>query len=560
MKFSQFVYKRPDLSQIQNQFKEQVEQLERANSAGKAKECVEKINRIREDFSTAHAICMIRFCMNTKDEFYKKEKDYFDSAGPVMDGLVNDYYRALVDSKFKDELENVYGKQLFSIANLAIKTFKPEILEDLIQENKLSTQYAELVSSAQIQFNGKKLTIPQLRAFALLADRTVRKQASEALYSFFSSNEEKSDEIYDQLVKLRTKIAHKLGYDSFVQLGYDRLTRSDYNPQMVKNLRQAIKEHLVPVVTKLRDKQAEKLGVEKLKYYDLSVILREGNPRPMGNEDEIVLRAKKMYEEMSDETAEFFNFMLENELLDLKSRDGKYPGGFCNFVVNYKSPFIFANFNGTEHDVEVLTHEAGHAFQVYRSRHFDILEYHWPTLEACEIHSMSMEFFAWPWMEYFYGEKAQKAQLVHLWGAMNFIPYGVCVDEFQHYVYETPNATPKERRKLWREIEKTYMPEIDYDGNKFLENGGRWHQQGHIFENPFYYIDYVLAQICAFQFWIRSLTDKENAFRDYVNLCDTGGSLPFTKLLNVAKLSSPFEERTIKFVTEHVFNWINSHA
>ncbi len=560
MKFSQFEYKRPDLSTVESEFKEYVEQLRKAENVEKAKECVKKINRIREDFSTSSSICTIRFCMNTKDQFYKKEKDYFDSASPVMEGLVSDYYRALITSRFKDELEKIFGEQLFNIANLSIKTFKPEILQDLVQENKLATEYAELVSSAQIQFNGKKLTIPQLRAFMISPDRNVRKEAAQALYSFFASNQEKSDEIYDQLVKLRTKIAQKLGYDSFTQLGYDRLNRSDYDQKMVKNLREAIKKHVVPAVTKLREKQAEQLGLDKLKYYDLSVILKEGNPRPRGTEDEIVLKAKKMYEEMSSETAEFFNFMLENDLLDLKSRDGKYPGGFCDFVANYKSPFIFANFNGTEHDVEVLTHEAGHAFEVYRSRNFDIPEYHWPTLEACEIHSMSMEFFAWPWMEYFYQEQAEKARLVHLWGALNFIPYGTCVDEFQHRVYENPNMTPKERRRLWREIEKTYMPEIDYDGNEFLENGGRWHQQGHIFENPFYYIDYVLAQICAFQFWMRSIDDREKAFREYVKLCDMGGSLSFTKLLNVAGLSSPFEEKTIESVAKSVSNWINSHA
>lgn len=560
MKFSQFVYRRPNLTEIQDEFKKQIEQLKKAASVQKAKECVQKINEIREDFSTASSICMIRFCMNTKDEFYKKEKDYFDSITPIMEGLVNEFYTALLQSQFRDDLEKEYGKQLFNIAHLAIKTFRPEILEDLIQENKLSTQYAELVSSAQIQFNGKKLTIPQLRAFMISPDRNVRKQAAETLYSFFASNEEKSDKIYDQLVKLRTKIAHKLGYDSFTQLGYDRLSRSDYNPKTVKDLREAIKKHIVPVVVELREKQTNQLNVEKLKYYDLSILLKEGNPRPHGNEDEIVSKAKKMYQEMSSETAEFFNFMLENELLDLKSRDGKYPGGFCNFVPRYKSPFIFANFNGTEHDVEVLTHEAGHAFQVYRSRHFEIPEYHWPTLEACEIHSMSMEFFAWPWMEYFYQEQAEKARLVHLWGALNFIPYGTCVDEFQHYVYENSNITPKERRRAWREIEKTYMPEIDYDNNQFLENGGRWHQQGHIFQDPFYYIDYVLAQICAFQFWIRSFEDKENAFKDYVNLCNVGGSLPFTQLLMVAKLSSPFEEKTIKSVATHVLNWISSNA
>jgi len=560
VRFSEFVYKRPDLEQFKVDFEKTVADLRKAKTFQEADLIVKQLNKMREDFSTTSSICMIRYCMNTNDEFYKAEKDFFDTATPVVEGLTTLFYRTLLDSNFRDDLEKIYGKQLFNIASLTVKTFKPEILDDLVEENKLSTQYAQLVSSARISFKGKKMTIPQLRAFMISKERNERKEAAEALYSFFSANEEKSDQIYDRLVRLRTEIARKLGYVSFTQLGYDRLTRSDYNEKMVEKLREAIKRYIVPVVAKLREKQAEHLELKKLKYYDLSVILKQGNPKPQGDEDEIVLKAREMYAEMSQQTDEFFSFMLQNELMDLKARDGKYPGGFCHFVPNYRSPFIFANFNGTEHDVEVLTHEAGHAFQVFRSRNFDIPEYHWPTLEACEIHSMGMEFFAWPWMHLFYKEQAEKAKLVHLWGALNFIPYGTCVDEFQHLVYENPDMTPRERRKIWRDIEKTYMPEIDYDGNQFLENGGRWHQQMHIFENPFYYIDYVLAQICAFQFWIRSRSDFRSAFTDYVKLCDVGGSLPFTELLKVSKLSSPFEDESIRTVAEEVYCWINSHA
>ncbi|MEJ5230417.1 MAG: M3 family oligoendopeptidase, partial [Pseudothermotoga sp.] len=385
MKFSSFVYKRPDMEQLKERFQGLVDKLKTARNSSQAREVVDEINKIREDFSTAFVICSIRYCMNTKDEFYKKEKDFFDGAVPIAEGLSTEYYKALLESPFKDDLEKIYGKQLFKIASLTIKTFKPEVLEDLIEENKLSTEYSDLVSSAQIEFEGKKLTLPQLRAYMLSEKREVRKAAGEAVYSFFASKEKESDEIYDRLVKLRTKIAHKLGYDSFIQLAYDRLTRSDYDAKMVERLRKAVKKHVVPVVEKLRERQSALLGIEKLKYYDLSVLSKEGNPKPRGSEDEIVAKAKQMYQEMSKETDEFFNFMLDNELLDLKSREGKYPGGFCNFIPEYKAPFIFANFNGTEHDVEVLTHEAGHAFQVFRSRNYEVPEYHWPTLEACEI-------------------------------------------------------------------------------------------------------------------------------------------------------------------------------
>ncbi|AEH51266.1 oligoendopeptidase, M3 family [Pseudothermotoga thermarum DSM 5069] len=556
MKFSEFVYQRPNVDQLEEKLRNLIESFKKANSFEQARDILNQINQLRNDFSTASAIATIRYCMNTLDDFYKKEKEYFDEASPRMEGVIVELYKALVSSPFKDQLQKEFGNQLFTIAQLQTKTFKPEVLEDLILENKLGTEYSNLVSSAKIPFEGQNLTLPQVAAFMQVADRQVRKKAAEAYFSFFERNEEKTDKIYDQLVEVRTKIAHKLGYENFVQLAYDRLGRSDYNPKMVAKFREAIKKYIVPVVSELREEQRKRLEVDVLKYYDFSVVLKEGNPKPKGEPDEIIQKARQMYEEMSPETGEFFNFMLEDELMDLKSREGKYPGGFCHFIPNYKSPFIFANFNGTQDDVEVLTHEAGHAFQVYRSRNFTVPEYYWPTTESCEIHSMSMEFFAWPWLELFYGQDAEKAKFVHLSSALFFIPYGTLVDEFQHLVYENPSMTPQQRKKLWRSLEKIYMPELDYDGNKFLENGGRWHRQTHIFESPFYYIDYVLAQICAFQFWIKWEENRKKAFEDYLKLCDAGGSKSFMELVKLANLSSPFEEETIKKVAEKVVLWL----
>lgn len=556
MKFSEFRYVRPDMGKLQEEFERSVRTLKECEDLPSVVGAIQTINKLRDDFSTAMSICYIRYCMNTKDEFYSKEKDFFDEVLPLAEKLLNEYYEALLKSKFKDELKERFGDQLFNIADVTLKTFSPELIEDMVEENKLGTNYSKIISSARINFDGKELTLPQLKAYELSSDRETRRRAAEARYEFLSKYGKDFDQIYDQLVAVRDSMAKKLSYRSFTQMGYYRLKRLDYDQKDVAKLRKAVEKHVVPRVQELRKKQRQLLGIERLKYYDRAVLLKEGNPRPKGSAEEIVLHAKRMYEEMSSETAEFFNFMLVNELMDLLSREGKYPGGFCDYIPNYKSPFIFANFNGTEHDVEVLTHEAGHAFQVYRSRHFEIPEYHWPTLEACEIHSMGMEFFAWPWLELFYQEEANKARLVHAWGAFNFICYGVCVDEFQHVVYENPKMTPEERRKAWREIEKKYMPDIDYDSNEYLESGAYWHQQAHIFESPFYYIDYVIAQLCAFQFWMRLSKDRTSAFRDYVKLCDAGGSLPFKKLLSLANLKSPFEEDTIESIAKSVHEWI----
>jgi M3 family oligoendopeptidase len=208
-------------------------------------------------------------------------------------------------------------------------------------------------------------------------------------------------------------------------------------------------------------------------------------------------------------------------------------------------------------DIFVLTHEAGHAFQVFESRDFELGEYNWPTYEACEIHSMSMEFFTWPWMERFFGDGADKFRYMHLVKALLFLPYGVAVDEFQHHVYENPDETPDQRNAAWRAIERTYLPYRNYDGNEHLEAGRMWQMQSHIYGSPFYYIDYTLAQICAFEFWKKSEEDREKAFADYVRLCQAGGSRSFLELVEYAGLRSPFKDGSIASVTDHIEKWLS---
>ncbi|WP_448520961.1 M3 family oligoendopeptidase [Pseudothermotoga sp.] len=558
MKFCKMPYERPNLDKIKGEFERALTNLREAQKPSQAVEAVKIVNSLRNSFHSALSLAYIRYCMNTRDEFYAKERNFYDETLPHMEALLFSFYETLLQSRFKEELEKTFGLQLFNIAKMTVRTFKPTILEDLERENKLSTSYANLVSSAQVEFDGRKLTLSQLKAYELSPDRDTRRRACEARYEFFAKNQDQLDEIYDHLVRVRHEMARKLGFESFVPLAYLRLKRSDYTIEDVEKLRSAIQIKVVPLIQKLREKQKKMLEIDRLKYYDRPILLKEGNPRPVGSRVELVEAARVMYEQMSDATREFFNFMLTNELMDLDSREGKYPGGFCDFIPDHKSPFIFANFNGTSHDVEVLTHEAGHAFQVYRSRNFEVPEYYWPTTEACEIHSMGMEFLAWPWMELFYKDCAEQAKLVHAWSALNFVAYGVCVDEFQHAVYQNPDLTPQERRKLWRQIEAKYMPEIDYDGNLYLEDGGLWQQQMHIYESPFYYIDYVIAQFCAFQLLKRSFEDRVSTLRDYTKLCDLGGSLPLQGLLKVANIHSPFSEEVVESVGKWLYELIDS--
>jgi len=558
MKFSEYHYERPDVKAFEQKFKELLDAFTSAGSYEEQDQAMKGINKLRSEFDTLQQIASVRHSIDTNDEFYKAEQDFFDENGPVVQEYITDYYRALVGSKFRSELEKKWGRQLFQLAELSLKTFSPEVIEDLQQENKLTTEYAKLIASAKIQFEGEERTLSQLIPFQQSTDRDMRKRAMEASSGFMAENEETFDRIYDDLVKVRTKIAKKLGFNNYVELGYARMARTDYNAGMVASFRNQVLEHIVPVATKLKERQKNRIGVDQLLYYDENFAFKTGNATPKGDPEWIVENGAKMYAELSPETKEFFTFMQENGLMDLVAKKGKQSGGYCTYISEYGAPFIFSNFNGTSGDIDVLTHEAGHAFQVYESRSFAVPEYSFPTYEACEIHSMSMEFFTWPWMDLFFKEEVDKYRFEHLASGLIFIPYGVTVDEFQHFVYENPDATPAERKQAWREIERKYLPHRNYADNAYLEQGGFWHKQGHIFNTPFYYIDYTLAQICAFQFWKKMHENREEAWKDYLHLCRQGGSKSFTELVKVAGLISPFEDGCVTSVIGSIEAWLDS--
>ena len=558
MKFNEYKYEHLDLEKIKKEFSELIKSFEKAENVEGQVNAFDEIIKLRNHIETMQTLVSVRHSIDTNDEFYDKENEYMDEISPILFGFTNDFYKALVNSKFKDELIQKYGKFLFDLAENTLKTFSPEIIPDAQEENRLSSKYSKLIASAKIDFDGKELNLSQMVPYTQSKDRNVRIEAAKKVAQFFSENQDKFDNIYDSLVKVRTRMAQKMGYKNFVEFGYKQLSRLEYDAKMVEGYRKQVLENIVPLHTELRERQGKRLGVDKLKFYDEAIKFNSGNADPHGSPEWILNNGKTMYKELSKETDEFFTFMTENNLLDLLSKKGKMSGGYCTYIPEHKAPFIFANFNGTSHDIDVLTHEAGHAFQVYQSRGFEVPEYLWPSYEACEIHSMSMEFLTWPWMDLFFENDTDKYKFIHLSEALLFIPYGVTVDEFQHWVYENPEATPKERREKWIEIEKKYLPTRDYGEVEELKNGIFWFRQGHIFSSPFYYIDYTLAQVCAFQFWIKSRESREKAWQDYLNLCKLGGSKPFFELMKSANLKNPFEEGTLAIVIPKIKEYLNN--
>lgn len=558
MKFNDYKYEKINIDETKEKFSNLIKSFSDAENLEEQTKYMDEIIKLRNHIETMETLVSIRHSIDTTDEFYDKENEYVDEISPILFGFISEFYKALVNSKFRADLEKKYGKFLFDLAENTLKTFNEEIIPDLQEENRLSSKYSKLIASAKIQFDGEEKNLSEMVPYTQSKDRNVRIEASKKVAHFFKENKDKFDKIYDGLVKVRTTIAQKLGYKNYVELGYAQLSRLEYDSEMVASYRKQVLENIVPLHTELRQRQAKRLGLDKLKFYDEPIKFNSGNADPHGDPEWILNHGKTMYNELSKETAEFFSFMTEKNLLDLLSKKGKMSGGYCTYIPEYKSPYIFANFNGTSHDVDVLTHEAGHAFQVYQSRGYEIPEYLWPTYEACEIHSMSMEFLTWPWMDLFFENDAEKYKFIHLSEALLFIPYGVTVDEFQHWVYENPNATPDDRRAKWLEIEKKYLPTRDYGEVDDLKEGIFWFRQGHIFNSPFYYIDYTLAQVCAFQFWIKSQENREKAWDEYLALCKLGGSKPFFELMKAANLKNPFEQGTIASVIPKIREFLES--
>ena len=546
MKFNEMKYERPDFQETSGKMNALVDQLENATNAQEFLKAFFVLNDIRVHVQTMMILSSVRHSINTKDPFYDAENDYWDETSPSYENIDTRMMKACLHAPFQEELKKEIPETFFKLAECKLKSFDERIISDIVEENKLASAYGKLKASASITFEGKTMNLAEIAAIAEDVDRNRRKAAYDAKMNFYAQHETEFDKIYDDMVKVRTRMAKKLGFENYVEMAYYRMNRLDYNREMVARYRKQILNYVTPLASQIYEKQRERLGLDKLEYYDLDIAYKKGNPKPVGNKDQLVDSAVKMYHQMSKETGDFIDVMKDNELWDLESRENKEMGGFETEIPEYKVPFIFSNFNGTSGDVDVLTHEAGHAFQTYLATDIRIPDVCCPTMESAEIDSMSMEFFAYPWMNLFFEENAEKYKYSHLAHSITFLPYGVLVDHFQEEVYTHPDWTPQERKACWRKLEKMYTPFKNYDGCDVLERGCWWYQQGHIFQSPFYYIDYTLAQVCAQEFLIRKEQGDPEYWNDYLKLLRLGGTKSFTQLCKEAHINVPFQEGTIQ--------------
>ena len=561
MKFSQMPYERPDLEGLKTQLAGLTERLKTAGGYEEARAVFQEREQAGRHLSTLVNLASIRHSIDTRDEFYDGEMKFWNAALPELQAYEQAWTKAMLESPYREEFSREYGDLMFVNAEIALKTFSPEIIPQLQRENDLTQEYEKLLASAQIPFEGKVYTLSQLSPFKNDPDDARRLAAWKAEGQWYKDNQEKLDDLYDQLVHLRDEMGKALGYEGYTTLGYYRMGRNCYTKEDVEKFRAAVVKYLVPVADQVYREQAKRLGKDyPMSFADNQLEFRSGNPKPQGTPDEILAQGKKFYDELSPETSEFFNTMLEGELLDVLSTEGKQSGGYCTSIADYEVPFIFANFNGTQHDVEGVTHEAGHAFAAWTNRQRVPMEYVWPSMEGCEVHSMSMEFFAGPWAGGFFGPDAKKFLYSHLSGALTFIPYGTMVDHFQHEVYARPDMTPAQRHAVWKELLGIYMPWMLLDGDiPFYSEGQGWQRQHHIYSSPFYYIDYCLAQTVSLQFWAMIQKDRKDAWDHYMAYTRQGGSRTFTELLANAGLRSPFDGDCLRDVCAAASAWLETH-
>ena len=545
-KFSELKYERPDKEAIQARLRETAKRMAEANSGEELLAMILESEVWQRELSDLMTIVNIRHTLDTADEFYEKENEWISETVPELmpDSLA--MAEVIAESPFRSYIEEQLGGQFFTQIELQKKSFCPENIPLMQAEAKLTDEYQKIMASCQVEFMGEKRNLYGLQKFFEDPDREVRRKAFRAYSDFYHENEPRLEEIWAELIRIRNEMGRNLGYDNFIPVGYMQQGRTDYDQADVAAFREQVLKELVPVCRELYEAQAKRLGVDRVMAFDEKMIYPDGNAVPAGDDDFMIRTARQMYHEMSPETGEFIDFMIDHELMDLKNKPGKASTGYCTMLPSYKAPYVFSCFNQTIFDMQVLTHELGHAFAAYRAARIQPVEnYFFSSTDIAEIHSMSMEQFAYPYAERFFGRDADKFRFAHLQEALTFVPFGVAVDEFQHICYEHPELTPRQRTYEWHKLEEKYMPWRTYEDDEFMERGGYWYHKLHIYLYPFYYINYTLTTMGAMEFKKKYASDPAGAWKDYLALTDVGGSRSYKETLRLANLAVPFEEGAV---------------
>ena len=561
MKFNEMTYTRPDIGALLARCKELAAKAAAAPDGDALVRLYYEQSEAFAEYNTAANLANIHYTCDTRDAYWKAEQDFFDANGPAVTNASVEISRAFLANPHVDALTEKFGTTCVAGMKNAVLSMDDRTVELQQQFNALVSRYQQIYGGALVELDGKQLTIPQLGPYKEDLDPAVRRAAYEAEAGYFDAHRAELDELYGEIVKNLNAQARVMGYHDYSELSYVRMNRIGYGPEEIRKFRDQVANDVVPQLQKVMAMRAKRTGIARPTFTDLPIMFKDGNPKPIPGYKARMDAARTMYHELSPETAEFIDFMQDNELFDVESRPGKMSGGYMTSLPSYKAPFIFANWNNTSGDVDVLTHECGHAFEGYVAERDPAIpaDLECPGMESAEIHSMAMEFLTAPWHHLLFGRDTDKYALLHAEDSFVFLAYGCEVDEFQHIMYQNPDLTPDERNAEWLKLEKKYRPWIDFDNLPFYGRGAGWQRQLHIYECPFYYIDYCLSTMAALQFFLLSLTDHKDAWARYLRLVRRAGMASYTELLETAGLKVPFEEGSIKGIAQQMTDWLEAH-
>jgi oligoendopeptidase F len=414
-------------------------------------------------------------------------------------------------------------------------------------EEELKQQYQKLMGAMTVTFRGDERTMQQMLPFLEEPDRVTRQTAWELMAGRRLADEEALEDLFDRLLAVRAEIAENAGFASYRDFAFRRLERFDYGPEDCFRFHDAIERHIVPLSGRLGRERRERLGIDVLRPWDMSVDPLGRPPlRPFERVEDMLERAQALFTRMDGDLGALFRAMRDRGLLDLESRKGKAPGGYQHDLTEQRLPFIFMNAVGIDLDVVTLVHECGHAFNAFASREQEVLQYRFPPAEFAEVASMGMELLAFPYLDAYYPDPQEyrRALRDRIDKIVLILPWIAMIDAFQHWLYEHPGQTRDDRRATWIELYRRFQPDLDWSGyDRALRSA--WHRQLHIYQYPFYYIEYGIAQLGALQIWQRSREDFRLALDGYLDALALGGSRPLPELFRASGARFAFDDDAI---------------
>jgi len=552
MKFKEFPYERLDFERLSERFMCHVKKLKQASTVGEAYLQIIEIDFIEKIFVSYATLSEAGNTNNSYDAFYLDEELFFNKIKPKFSLLQQKRDDALLNSPVKEALEELIGETFFIAVAMKNRTISEEVVALMVDENNYSQEYATLRSRVTTQVDGKIMTMPELNKLGQSDDHEIRKKYARLGEQAMLSLAPDLDRIYDEMMKIRTEIAYKTGFKSYTDYCLYKYGRTSYGRAELHNFAENVKCYIVPVVSKMIEEQERRLGHE-IKNYDEATLFPN---KKVVIKKELLSSFKKIFAQLSPETKIFFDELCEREFFDLDLRDGKTNGAYSNYMPLCNMPYIFETYNATVGAVKTFAHECGHGLHSFMHRGEPVASVNVTSSDISEIHSMSMEFFVWQHIDEIVSEQVNVYKYRQLKGALAFIPYGTAIDLFQTIVYDNPGMTPDERCLLWKELEVQFMPWRKYEENLFYSEGRAWQNQIHVMRWPFYYIDYVLAQVCALQFWVLDEEDHEKAWTAYMRLIKDSGKYSFLDIIKRAGLSSPFEDDLLKKIGEKTLAFI----